>query len=106
MLKSQKKSKQCRLSGALASITLAGCLLTSNLATAHPEKDLYGNDISSRIPAEVQTFALAMPAIEEAGMNSGVDDFRAPKMSREITSLKDLLVKCSRQTPQHCPPQN
>lgn len=74
---------------------LALSLLTAIPAIANPEKDIYGNDISDRIPAY-----LAKAPVFVADY-----DFRAPPPASDaLTGAIDKLPACSRQTPSFCQP--
>jgi hypothetical protein len=88
MLKSNRKIPM------LASLGVACGLLIAIPAIAHPEKDRYGNDISSRIPADTVMTAEFLTT----------DDFRAPPNGNVITGSVETLASCSRQTPAACQP--
>jgi hypothetical protein len=78
----------------LAALGLACSLLASMPAAANPEKDINGNDISSRIPVDIAI----------ATMSLSSDDFRAPPTNNMTTGSIDEVAKCSRQTPSACVP--
>jgi hypothetical protein len=78
----------------LTALSFVCCLLTAIPAIANPEKDLYGNDISDRIPAYMV----------KATVFVANDDFRAPPPSSSLsTGSIDKVAKCSRQNPSLCP---